>query len=154
MGRYDEALEAFQHLTDESFKAELTFVTWLTKCFIGTGAIDKAWECLDTDDQGTVYEVLQLIANECYKLGGGNFLYAAKAFLELYDIDKIPDYLNGLIGACVGFFRHCIVQKQGHILTNMDEDALSEIVEMLKTPASPKCNRYCKTIQTWIAQNI
>ena len=152
--RYDEALEALQRLSDESFKAELTYVTWLAKCYIGIGAIDKAWKCLDTEDQETVYEVLQLIANECYKLGGGKFLYSAKAFKVLYDIDKFPDYLNGLIGACVGFFRHCVAQKQCRTLTSDDADTLPEIVEMLETSGSPKCNRYCKTIQTWRAQNV
>jgi hypothetical protein len=118
-----------------------------------TGAPEKAWECLDTEDNAISYEVLQLIANECYKIGGDQFLFAARSFKELFGIDKFPDYLNGLIGASVGFFRHVVMEMQCATLTSGDLEALSEVVEMLKDANSPKCHSVVKTIHTWSTQH-
>ena len=147
--RYDEALGALQNVSDLSFTNELAYIMWLAKCYIMTGQLEKAWECLDTEDQETTYQVLQLLANECYKLGGHHFLYSSRAFKELFEIDKFPDYLNGLIGACVGFFRHFVAKNQDY-----HRNALEEVIEMLGSSPDPRCRSIVKTIQTWEAQQI
>eukprot|EP00956_Cyclotella_meneghiniana_P038106 scaffold148878_cov24-Cyclotella_meneghiniana.AAC.1 len=152
--RYDEALEALLNVCDLSFKSDLAYIMWLAKCYIMTGQMKKAWECLDTEDHETTYQVLQLLANECYKLGGHNFLYSSKAFKELFEIDKFPDYLNGLTGACVGFFRHFIAKNQDSRVRSEDENALEEVIEMLESANSPKCRSIVKTIQRWKAHTL
>jgi intraflagellar transport protein 56 len=145
--KYDEALEALQSITDESIKKELTYSIWVAKCFIKVGALEKAWACLDVADQEITYEVLQLIANECYRVGGESFLYATRAFGELYEIDKFPDYLNGLVGSGVGFFRHCIAQGA---LSSQDKRNLKEVAEILQS--IPKARAAAKTIENWIVR--
>jgi hypothetical protein len=118
-----------------------------------TDAPEKAWECLDAGDNATSYEVLQLISNECYKIGGHQFLYSARAFKALFDIDKFPDYLNGLIGATVGLFRYLVFKMKGSIITKEDLDALTEVIEMLETSSSHKCRNIAKTILKWRTQH-
>eukprot|EP00804_Cyclotella_cryptica_P000538 CCRYP_009952-RA/>CCRYP_009952-RA protein AED:0.13 eAED:0.13 QI:0/0.5/0/1/1/1/3/0/555 len=152
-GKFDEALEVLQTVSHESFKRDLAYVLWMAKCWVASGAPEKAWECLDTDDNATSYEVLQLIANECYKIGGHQFLYSARGFKALFDIDKFPDYLNGLIGASVGFFRHLMVKMNGSAMTRVDLDDLTEVIEMLETSSSPKCRNIAKTILGWRTQH-
>ena len=74
---------------------------------------EEAWECyLQTEDSHISYEILQLIGNECYRIGGEQFLYSAKSFNELLKIDSYPDYLDGLMGACVGYFRDVFPTKR------------------------------------------
>lgn len=46
---------------------------------------------------------MQLIANDCYKMGA--FLYAARAFDVLERLDPNPEYWEGKRGACVGAFQ-------------------------------------------------
>jgi hypothetical protein len=149
MGKFEEALEALLSVSDDALKTELAYILWLSKCHIMTGALDKAWGCLDIEDQEVTYEVLQLVANECYKLGGPAFIYSVRAFKELFEIDKFPDYLNGLIGASVGVFRHFIAQRQSSEILSNDQEALSEVIEVLETSTAPKCRSIAKTIQTW-----
>ena len=50
--------------------------------------------------------LLLLIANECYKTG--QYLYAAKAFDLLEQIDESPQYWEGKRGALVGVFQKVV----------------------------------------------
>eukprot|EP00959_Pyramimonas_sp_CCMP1952_P022829 479818-Pyramimonas_sp.AAC.1 len=56
---------------------------------------------METSDES--FNLLQLIANDCYKCGA--FFYAAKAFDVLERLDPSPEYWEGKRGACVGVFQ-------------------------------------------------
>jgi len=60
-----------------------------------------AWDIYINMDSGESFNLLQLIANDCYKMG--HFYYAAKAFDILERLDS-PDYEYGEAkrGAVVG----------------------------------------------------
>ena len=55
------------------------------------------------DTSHEAFNMLQLIANECYKTGA--FYYSAKAFDVLERLEGDPEYWEGKRGACVGVFQ-------------------------------------------------
>ena len=63
-----------------------------------------AWELyLKMDTSADSFSLLNLIANDCYKMG--QFYYAARAFDILERLDPNPEYWEGKRGACVGVFQ-------------------------------------------------
>ena len=136
-GKYGKGLESLLKVTDKSWKRDLHYVLWLAKCHIHTNHPEEAWECyLQSEDSHTSYELLQLIGNECYREGGEHYLYAARSFNKLFQTDSYPDYLEGFIGACVGYFRFFLAAKDkggGARLQNM-----RDVIGILEASALPK----------------
>ena len=156
-GKYEDGIETLLKVSKESYKEELAYVLWLAKCFIATKSPEKAWECyLKIDESDISYEILQLIANECYSMGDEQFLYSARAFDELSKIDAFPDYEDGMIGACVGYFRRILVKMHevgGHKLCDKDSENLMEVLDILESSNTPRCGKIANTIRTWTIQN-
>ncbi len=68
------------------------------------GKARLAWELyLKMETSGESFSLLQLIANDCYKMG--HFYYAAKAFDMLERLDPNPEYWEGKRGAAIGLFQ-------------------------------------------------
>ncbi|GBG77774.1 hypothetical protein CBR_g24221 [Chara braunii] len=106
-GEYKEAEETLLLIHNERYKTEYCYVSWLSRCYIMNGKPRKAWEMylrMDTSDES--FALLQLIANDCYRMG--HFFYAAKAFDILERLDPNPEYWEGKRGACVGNFQMVI----------------------------------------------
>lgn len=83
---------------------EYCYLSWMARCYIMNGRARLAWELylrMETSEES--YQLLQLIANDCYKMG--SFFYAAKAFDVLERLDPAPEYLEGKKGACIGTFQ-------------------------------------------------
>jgi intraflagellar transport protein 56 len=56
---------------------EYCFLSWMARCYIMNGRARLAWELyLRMETSEASYQLLQLIANDCYKMGA--FFYAAK----------------------------------------------------------------------------
>lgn len=71
---------------------------------------ELAWELyLKMDTSTESFNLLQLIANACYKVG--EFWYAAKAFDMLERMDPSPEHWEGKRGACCGTFQYIIAEK-------------------------------------------
>ena len=69
-----------------------------------------AWELyLKMDTSTESFSLLQLIANNCYKVG--EFWYAAKAFDMLERMDPTPEHWEGKRGACCGTFQYVVAEK-------------------------------------------
>jgi intraflagellar transport protein 56 len=67
----------------------------------------QAWELyLKMETSSESFSLLQLIANDCYKME--HFYYAMKAFDVLERLDPSPEYWEGKRGACVGVFQSII----------------------------------------------
>jgi len=71
---------------------------------------ELAWELyLKMDTSAESFNLLQLIANTCYKIG--EFWYAAKAFDMLERMDPSPEHWEGKRGACCGTFQYIVAEK-------------------------------------------
>ena len=113
---------------------------------------------MQTEDSRISYDILQLIGDDCYRIGGEQFLYSARSFNELLRIDSYPDYLDGLMGACVGYFRDVLLTKwhnNGGVsrLSKTDSDSLREVMDILESSALPKGRQIAATIQSWANEN-
>eukprot|EP00904_Undaria_pinnatifida_P010932 jgi/Undpi1/696/HiC_scaffold_10.g04160.m1 len=102
--RRQAAEEALLLISNDKMKQEYCYVSWLTRCYIMNGNARSAWDMyLKMDTSNESFNLLQLIANDCYRMG--HFLHAAKAFDVLERLDPDPEYWEGKRGSCVGVFQ-------------------------------------------------
>ena len=74
------------------------------------GKVKNAWEIyLSSETSADSYNILQLIANDCYKMG--HFYYSVKAFEALEKIDSENDYEDALRGSVIGVLQMVIAGK-------------------------------------------
>lgn len=67
----------------------------------------SAWELyLKMETSPESFNLLLLIANDCYRMG--EFWYAAKAFDMLDRLEPNPEFWEGKRGAIVGVFQVCL----------------------------------------------
>mmetsp|Transcript_35995 Transcript_35995/g.106434 ORF Transcript_35995/g.106434 Transcript_35995/m.106434 type:complete len:556 (-) Transcript_35995:813-2480(-) len=148
-GKYREAEEALLSINAEKYRRDYCLLSWLTRCYIMNGKANLAWELylrLETSDES--YQLLQLIANDCYRMG--HFYFAAKAFDVLERLDPAPEYLEGKKGACVGTFQAIIAGKQ------RDKEALREVVAMLtnnNSMGNPQIEMIARVMKKWGKDN-
>ncbi|GFH15618.1 uncharacterized protein HaLaN_11872, partial [Haematococcus lacustris] len=103
-GKYREAEETLSLIQSEKYRTEYCFLSWMGRCYIMNGRARLAWDLyLRMETSEASYQLLQLIANDCYTMGA--FFYAAKAFDVLERLDPAPEYLEGKKGACIGTFQ-------------------------------------------------
>ena len=122
--QFAEALEALLGVSDVTVRVSYTFISWLARCHIMTGTPKAAWELyLKMDSNNDSFSLLQLIANDCYKVGA--FFYAAKAFDVLERLDPTEGYWEGKRGACVGVLQAVIGKKER-------KEAMRDVLSMLK----------------------
>ncbi|KAL9187755.1 hypothetical protein ACHAXT_006133 [Thalassiosira profunda] len=156
-GNFEQGLQALLQVSNESYKSELAYSLWLAKCYVMTDQPAEAWEVyLQIEDSGVSFEVLQLIANESYKMGGAQFLYSARSFAELLKVDgdySYPDFVDGLVGSSAGYLRYVVAAeyKSKH-LSQIDSDNLMEIVEVLEASQLPKGRQVARAIRSWLEE--
>ena len=89
-----------------------------------------AWELyLKMDTSGDSFSLLNIIANDCYKMG--QFYYAARAFDILERLDPNPEYWEGKRGACVGVFQLVIAGHEPKYASH-DFNALHHVLCVLQ----------------------
>ena len=81
--------------------------------------------------------------------------YAARNFNELHKMDSYPDYLDGLMGACVGYFRYLWHKwlNNAKILSKVDSDDLMEVLDILESSTLPKGGQVAVAIKSWAVKN-
>merc|ERR1711874_464508 len=110
--------------TNEKMKNDYTYLSWLARTYIMNRKARLAWELyLKMETSGESFSLLQLIANDCYKMG--QFYYAAKAFDVLERLDPNPEYWEGKRGACIGWFQRVVADKE-------PKDSLTDLILMLR----------------------
>lgn len=64
----------------------------------------RAWELYERlQDSAESFSLLQLIANDCYRMG--QFITSLRAFEQLDTIDPNPEYWEGKQGATLGILQ-------------------------------------------------
>ncbi|KAH9255034.1 tetratricopeptide repeat protein 26 [Batrachochytrium salamandrivorans] len=100
-GGFEEGEEILLMIQNEKFKNEYAYMSHLARCYIMNKKPRLAWELyLKMETSSESFSLLQLIANDCYKMS--HFYYSAKAFDVLERLDPNPEFWEGKRGACIG----------------------------------------------------
>jgi len=142
---YKEAEEAFLLVQNDSYKADYCYLSWLAKTYIMNGKSRLAWDLyLKMETSNESFNLLQLIAHDCYKVGA--YFYSAKAFDILERLDPNPEYWEGKRGACVGVFQQVVLAEE-------KREALREVVHMLRNTSNPQVEYIIRTMKKWCKEN-
>eukprot|EP00854_Cymbomonas_tetramitiformis_P001982 gene1982-2668_t len=144
-GEYVESEEAFLIVQNEKYRQDPCYLGWLARCYIANGKARLAWELylrMVTSDES--FNLLQLIANDCYKIGA--FFYAAKAFDVLERLDPSPEYWEGKRGACVGVFQMIIAGRE-------PKESLRDILSVLRNTSNPQVEYIIRIMRKWAMEN-
>ena len=142
---YGLVREAFLLIQSEKYKQEYCYISWLARCYIANGGPRSAWELyLKMDTSNESFNLLQLIANDCYRMG--QFLYAAKAFDVLERLDPDPEYWEGKRGACVGVFQLVVAGKA-------PKEDLQQALGMVRNTSNPQVSYMVGIITKWGKDN-
>ncbi|KAJ1441103.1 hypothetical protein B484DRAFT_343219 [Ochromonadaceae sp. CCMP2298] len=142
---YKASEEALLLIHNETYKAEYVYISWLARCYVMNGNPRSAWELyLKMTSSSESFNLLQLIANDCYRMG--HFLFAAKAFDVLERLDPDPEYWEGKRGACVGVFQLMIAGKASR-------DDLQDVLSMIRNTSNPQVEYIVRIIKKWCKEN-
>jgi intraflagellar transport protein 56 len=145
-GDYKEGKRALQQVQNEKYRAEFIYMSWTARCHIMSNEPELAWESyvrMDTSNES--FNLLHLIANDCYKMG--HFYYACKAFDVLERLDPDPEFWEGKRGAAVGVFQGAVAGKES-------ADRLQEVVNLLRSTNNPQVEYMVnRVIKKWAKEN-
>ena len=140
-GEYKDAEEGFLQIQNEKYKQEHTYLSWLCRCYIMNKKPHLAWEIyVNMETSNESLAILNLIANDCYKMG--QFYYSAKAFDVLERLDTDPEFWEGKRGATIGVFQMVIAGQE-------QRERLVEVVQMLKNTQNPQVAYFVSIIKKW-----
>ncbi|KAF1321131.1 hypothetical protein FI667_g12089, partial [Globisporangium splendens] len=108
----------------EGLKSQLTFCSWLARCYIYNNKNPgHVWELhLKVESTSDAYKLLKLIANDYYKVK--NYFYAVKAFDVLERLDPDPEYWEAKRDACVAFFQQMAMGEGGVLHVQRSDEVL------------------------------
>ncbi|XP_028671397.1 intraflagellar transport protein 56 [Erpetoichthys calabaricus] len=145
VGNFKEAEEVFLLIQSEKIKNDYTYLSWLARCYIINKKPRQAWELyLKMETSGESFSLLQLIANDCYKMG--QFYYSAKAFDVLERLDPNPEYWEGKRGACVGLFQMILAGRE-------PRETLREVVSLLRNTGNQQADYIIRIFKKWAKEN-
>jgi intraflagellar transport protein 56 len=144
-GNFREAEETLLLVQNEKYRTEYCYLSWLARCYVMNKRARLAWELyLKMDTSNESFNLLQLIANDCYKMGA--FFYAAKAFDVLERLDPDPEYWEGKRGACVGVFQQVVAGME-------PKEGLRDVLAMLRNTSNPQVEYMIRIIKKWCKEN-
>jgi len=143
---YKEAKEALLQIQNEKYRAEFCYLSWLSRCYIMNGEPSFAWETyvrMDTSNES--FNLLHLIANDCYQMG--HFYFACKAFDVLERLDPDPEFWEGKRGAAVGVFQRVVAGRESI-------ERLQEVVNLLRSSSNPQVEYMVdRVMKKWAKEN-
>ncbi|KAF4699714.1 Intraflagellar transport protein 56 [Perkinsus olseni] len=104
IGDYKEGQQALISVHNPKYRSEFTYLSWLCRCLVLNGDPVSAWEVYTRQEPTSdTFNLLHIIANDCYKQG--NFFIACKAFDVLERLDPDPEFWDAKRGSAVGVFQ-------------------------------------------------
>lgn len=159
IGKYRDAEEHLLLVTKEAFRQEYVYQSWLARCYVFNRRPQLAWELYlryqEASDNRTLemtplpatgsdsnlsFQLLQLIANDCYRVG--EFYYAAKAFDRLEQLDQDLEYWEGKRGSIAGVFQLVIAEQ-------LSNTVLSEMITLLKHTSNPQVEYLVRILEKY-----
>lgn len=127
---------------DLGIRQDHVFSMVLAKCHIHAGHAEQAWNIfVSKDTTPEAFALLQLIANDCYRVG--EFWIAAKAFDMLEKLDPNPEYWEGKRGACAGALQ-AIISKRSAAAPH---GGIQEIIQLLRESSNSQSESMVRTIR-------
>jgi len=146
-GHYADAEEALLMVQNERYRSEFCYLGWLARTYIMNEKPLLAWDLyLRTESTGgDAYNLLNLVANDCYKQG--HFYVAAQAFDILERTDPTPEAWDAKRGACIGAFQQIIAGLQA-------PELLQDVINLVRgTPSSPQVELIVRVMSRWGQEN-
>ncbi|PNF26920.1 Intraflagellar transport protein 56 [Cryptotermes secundus] len=144
-GNYKEAEETFLMIQNDRLKNDYVYISHLARCYIMNKKPQHAWELyLKMETSAESFSLLQLIANDSYKMG--QFWHAAKAFDMLERLDPSPEHWEGKRGACVGVFQRIVAGQQ-------NKELLTEAIQLLRNTANSQVEQIIRVMKRWAKDN-
>uniref|UniRef100_A0A7M4FRI5 Intraflagellar transport protein 56 n=1 Tax=Crocodylus porosus TaxID=8502 RepID=A0A7M4FRI5_CROPO len=144
-GNFSEGEEVFLLIQSEKIKNDYVYLSWLARCYIMNKKPRLAWELyLKMENSGASFSLLQLIANDCYKMG--QFYYSAQAFDVLERQDPNPEYWEGKRGACVGIFQMILAGRE-------PKETLRKVLHLLRSTGNPQVEYIIRIMKKWAKDN-
>ncbi|EFJ06836.1 hypothetical protein SELMODRAFT_134715, partial [Selaginella moellendorffii] len=144
IGNFREAEENLLFIQNTKYLENYYYVAWLLYCLIMNRKANIAWEhflCLEASDE--TFSLLQLIANECYKTC--QYLYAAKAFDAIEEMDESMDCWEGKQGACLGVLQKVISGEEPC-------ESMKQVFALLENTNNPEVEFLLKVMQDWLKE--
>ncbi|TPX45548.1 hypothetical protein SeMB42_g03968 [Synchytrium endobioticum] len=139
-GAYEEAEEALLMINNEKIKNEYAYLSHLARCYIMNKKPRMAWDLYSKmETSAESFNILQLIANDCYKMS--QYYYAAKAFDVLEGLDPSPEFWEGKRGACVGVLQQVLSDQE-------PKEALREAIALLKNSSNKEVDSIVPMMRT------
>ncbi|XP_022647439.1 intraflagellar transport protein 56-like [Varroa jacobsoni] len=144
-GAYAEAEDLFLLIQSDKIKQDYVYQSWLVRCLIMNRKPQRAWELYERlQDSAESFSLLQLIANDCYRMG--QFITSLRAFEQLDTIDPNPEYWEGKQGATLGILQKVIAGQE-------PKESLSFVWQLLKKSNNPHAEPIIRAVQTWAKEN-
>ncbi|XP_065084670.1 intraflagellar transport protein 56 [Ochlerotatus camptorhynchus] len=141
-GYYKEAEELLLQIHDITIKTDHTYSMVLAKCHVHSGHADQAWNIfLTKDSTPEAFALLQLIANDSYRVG--EFWVAAKAFDTLEKLDPNPEYWEGKRGACAGAIQAILAKRSN----GAPPGGVAEVIALLRDTTNSQAESMLRTIR-------
>lgn len=144
-GDFKEGEDALLQIQNPKYKQDYIFLSWLCRCYIMNKKPHLAWEIyINMETSNESLALLNLIANDCYKMG--QFYYSVKAFDVLERLDADPEFWEGKRGAAIGVFQMVVAGQE-------NKEKLIEVIQMLKNTSNPHSEYVVQVMKKWGKDN-
>ncbi|RKO86192.1 Tetratricopeptide repeat protein 26 [Blyttiomyces helicus] len=144
-GAFEEAEDILLMIQNEKFKNEYAYLSHLARCYIMNKKPRLAWELyLKMETSSESFSLLQLIANDCYKMN--HYFFSAKAFDVLERLDPNPEYWEGKRGACIGVFQQIVSGQE-------PKESFRDVIGMLRNTSNPQVEYIIRVMKKYAKEN-